>query len=126
MQNETCALSQPSRDKPALTDMDQQTRQRLTDTGWRTGSAQDFLGLSDSETEYIEMKLALAADLRARRHAKRLTQTDVARLVGSSQSRVAKMEAADSSVSVDLLVRVLLMLGAVREDVAKALSSRCG
>ena len=42
-----------------------------------------------------------------------------AHLVGSSQSRVAKMEAADASVSVDLLIRSLLKLGAARKDLAK-------
>lgn len=68
------------------------------------------------------MKLALAQDLRARRLERHLNQTQVARIVGSSQSRVAKMEAADPSVSIDLLVRVLLSLGAARKDLAKAVS----
>jgi hypothetical protein len=83
-----------------------------------------FVGLSEAEAEFIEMKLALAADLRARRVAQHLNQTQVARIIGSSQSRVAKMEAADPSVSVDLLIRTLLKLGAARRDVAKAVSRR--
>ena len=66
------------------------------------------------------MKLALADALRARRLERHLNQTQVARIVGSSQSRVAKMEAADPSVSLDLLVKALLKLGAAREDLAKA------
>jgi len=69
------------------------------------------------------MKLSLARDLRARRLERHLNQTQVARIVGSSQSRVAKMEAADPSVSIDLLIRSLLKLGAERKDVAKAVSA---
>jgi len=102
--------------------MDTKTRKKLERAGWKTGDAKDFLELSDAEAEFIEMKLALAADLRARRRARRLNQTQVARMVGSSQSRVAKMEAADPSVSIDLLFRALLQLGAEREDLAEALA----
>jgi hypothetical protein len=100
--------------------MDKATRRKLEVKGWKTGSAQDFLGLTDAETAFIETKLALAADLRARRVERNLNQTQLARIIGSSQSRVAKMEAADPSVSVDLLVRSLLKLGADRKDLAKA------
>ena len=100
--------------------MDKKTKGKLEGAGWKVGDAQDFLGLSDAEAAFIEMKLALAADLRARRIERHLNQTQVARIVGSSQSRVAKMEAADPSVSIDLLIRALLTLGAERRDVAKA------
>ena len=100
--------------------MDEKTRKRLETSGWTVGETQDFLGLSDAEAAFIEMKLALADDLRARRVARHLNQTQVARIVGSSQSRVAKMEAADPSVSIDLLIKALLKLGAERRDVAKA------
>ena len=104
--------------------MDEKTRKRLEASGWRVGDAKDFLGLSDDEAGFIELKLALAQDLRTRRLARGLNQTQVANLVGSSQSRVAKMEAADSSVSIDLLIRSLLKLGAARADVAKAVSAQ--
>ena len=67
----------------------------------------------------MEFKLALAAGLREERATRGLTQEQLARRVGSSQSRVAKMEAADSSVSVDLMVRSLFKLGAKRSDVAR-------
>jgi predicted XRE-type DNA-binding protein len=103
--------------------MDKKTEKELAAAGWTSGDAQDFLGLSDAEAEFIEMKLALARDLRARRLRRHLNQTQVARIVGSSQSRVAKMEAADPSVTVDLLIRTLLKLGAQRKDLAKAVSA---
>ena len=102
--------------------MDETTRKKLEVAGWTTGDARDFLELTDDEAEFIEMKLALARDLRARRLERHLNQTQVAKIVGSSQSRVAKMEAADSSVSMDLLIKALLKLGAARKDVAEAVT----
>jgi hypothetical protein len=104
--------------------MKQTIKKRLADAGWETGDARVFLDLSDAEAEFIEMTLALAADLRTRRRARHLNQTQVARIVGSSQSRVAKMEAADPSVSVDLIVCALLALGAARRDIADDLARR--
>ena len=103
--------------------MNTKTKKKLEAAGWVTGDAKDFLELSDAEAAFIEMKLALAADLRARRIEKHLNQTQVARLIGSSQSRVAKMEAADPSVSVDLLIRSILKLGARRRDLAKVVAA---
>ena len=102
--------------------MDKKTRTKLAAAGWTSGDTADFLELSEAEAAFIELKLALAEDLRLRRVARHLNQTQVARIVGSSQSRVAKMEAADSSVSIDLLIRSLLKLGAARKDVAKAVA----
>lgn len=97
----------------------QQDRKRLEAAGWRTGDARDFLDLTEAEAEFIEMKLALAQELRERRVAQHLNQTQVARMVGSSQSRIAKMEAGDPSVTIDLLIKTLLELGAARKDVAR-------
>ena len=102
--------------------MDAKTKKRLEASGWTVGDANDFLGLTDDEAGFIELKLALAQDLRTRRLARGLNQTQVANLVGSSQSRVAKMEAADASVSIDLLIRSLLKLGAARQDLGKVVS----
>jgi predicted XRE-type DNA-binding protein len=94
---------------------------RLKAAGWKVGSAGEFLDLSPEEAAFIEMKLALAESIRRRRQRRKMTQTQLAKLLDSSQSRVAKMEAADESVSLDLLVRSLLALGATRRDVAKVL-----
>ena len=70
-----------------------------------------------------ELKLALARGLRARREQNGLAQREVALRTGSSQSRVAKMEAADDTVTVDLLIRALLSLGASRSEVARLVRS---
>src|SRR5258708_923225 len=94
-------------------------KQRLESAGWRIGDASVFLGLSREERQLIETKLALAEGLRKRREQAGLTQIDLARRLGSSQSRVAKMEAADPSVSLDLLLRSLFRLGASRAEVAR-------
>lgn len=103
--------------------MDKRKRGRLERAGWRVGDVAEFLELSPAEAEYVELKLALAKGLRARREERGLTQQEVALGIGSSQSRVAKMEAADGSVTVDLLVRALLSLGASRADVARLVRS---
>jgi DNA-binding XRE family transcriptional regulator len=97
-------------------------KQRLESKGWKIGSAQEFLGLSAEEEAYIEMKLALSAKLKQRRQRKRMTQAELAKLVHSSQSRVAKMEAGDPSVSIDLLVKSLLALGVSKKELGRSLS----
>lgn len=99
-------------------------RRRLEARGWKVGSAKDFLGLTDREAAYIELKLRLAASLRDHRRRRRLTQMDLARLLGSSQSRIAKMETGDPSVSLDLLVRSHLALGASARQLSRIISTR--
>lgn len=102
--------------------MDKMKRKRLEEAGWTIGSAADFLELSASEAAFVELKLALSDELRARREDQGLSQTVLARKLGSSQSRVAKMEAGDPSVSVDLLIRGLLAAGASRKQIASAIA----
>jgi len=94
---------------------------KLRRAGWRSGSFKDFLDLSDAETALIEMRAALSRHLRERRLGIGLSQSDLAARVGSSQSRIAKMEAGDPSVTLDLLIRSLLALGASTKDIARAL-----
>ena len=98
-------------------------RVALERAGWRVGSTEDFLDLSEEEVRFIEAKLALAQALKKKRQRRKLTQAQVAKLVGSSQPRIALMEAADKSVSVDLLLRSLFALGAKKHEVAKVLAS---
>jgi hypothetical protein len=98
-------------------------QKQLAAKGWKIGNTAEFLGLSPEEEAYVELKLRLADGLRKRRVRSRLTQQELAKAVRSSQSRVAKMEAGDPTVTVDLLVRSLLALGASRRDVARIISS---
>lgn len=99
-------------------------RRRLERAGWAIGDAGDFLRLSADERRFIETKLALAGGLRRWREHLGLTQTEVAKRFGSSQSRVAKMEAADRTVSTDLLLLSLFRLGASRRDIARLVSQK--
>ena len=101
--------------------MKQSRPRKFQKAGWRSGSVKDFLGLSDEEAALVEMRLALSRNLRERRVGGGDSQSDLAARMGSSQSRIAKMEAADSSVSLDLLIRSLLALGASTKDIARAL-----
>ena len=97
-------------------------KRQLETRGWKVGTVAEFLQLSPQESAYVEMKLALSKNLQELRMDKNLTQEQLAHLLKSSQSRVAKMEAGDPSVSLDLLVRSLLILGETRKGLAKVLS----
>lgn len=106
--------------------MDTDKRRKLEKAGWKVGSAAEFLGMSDEEASYVEMKLALSQALRRRREEQGLTQTELATILKSSQSRVAKMEAGDASVSVDLLMRGLLAAGATSKEIARVIATLPG
>ena len=101
-------------------------RKRLEAAGWVVGSVKDFLGLSDADTVLMEMKLALSRSLRERRKKRGLSQVQLAERLQSSQSRIAKMEAGDPSVSMDLLVSSLLVLGASSAELAKTIGGQPG
>ena len=106
--------------------MKKSIRTKLEKAGWAVGSVQDFLGLSDADAALIELKLTLSRHLRDRRQECGLSQVELARRLRSSQSRVAKMEAGDPSVSMDLLVCSLLILGASTADLARAIKGSKG
>jgi DNA-binding XRE family transcriptional regulator len=107
--------SLPGRSKP----MKREKKARLERAGWRVGSAAELLRLDAEEARLIELKLVLAAGVRRFRERRGLTQQALAKQLGSSQSRVAKMEAGDASVSFDLIIRTLLGIGAGPADIAK-------
>jgi DNA-binding XRE family transcriptional regulator len=98
--------------------MRESKRKKLESRGWKLGSAKELLGLSDQEEMYIELRLKLAEGLKARRRANGVTQIELAQTIRSSQSRVAKMEAGDPTVSLDLLVKSILALGTSNRELA--------
>jgi predicted XRE-type DNA-binding protein len=102
--------------------MDKRKKKELISKSYKVGSAEEFLGLSTEESEYIELKLALSEALIKRRKKSNLTQAQLARMLKSSQSRVAKMEKGDPTVSVDLLVKSLLAMGADKKSIARAIA----
>lgn len=98
-------------------------RRKLERAGFKVGSVQEFLRLSDEEMAIIELKVRMVEMLRVARRAKGLTQHGLARLLGSSQSRVAKMEAGGADVTLDLICKALFALGVSREALGKAIAS---
>ena len=101
-------------------------KKRLTAAGWKFGSAADFLGLSAAEAAYLDMHFALAERLHEERRRRKPTQSKLARLIASSRSRVAKMEAGDSSVSLDSLISALLALGVEKKAIGRSISRAAG
>lgn len=93
---------------------------RLRAAGWKVGSAKDFLGLSKEEAALIDLKSSLADLLREERQELGLTQAAIAKRIGSSQSRVAKLEAGEASVSLDLMFRMAFSLGLSRTSIGRA------
>jgi ribosome-binding protein aMBF1 (putative translation factor) len=88
--------------------------------GWVEGSVDEFLGLSEADMEFIETRRALSQLLRKQRLKLALSQVELATRLKTSQSRIAKMENADPSVSADLLLNALYRLGLKRKQVAAA------
>jgi ribosome-binding protein aMBF1 (putative translation factor) len=102
--------------------MDRDKRRRLQSKGWAVGSTSELLELSPEEARYIELKLVLSSALKDERQKQGITQVELAELIGSSQSRVAKMEAGDPTVSVDLLLKALLTLGVTKKQLSKIIA----
>ncbi len=103
--------------------MKPEKKKHLEAAGWKVGTVSEFLGLTDEEAALIELKLDLAKAARTERMRRQMTQEELGAILGSSQSRVAKMEAGDPSVSIDLLIRSLLKMGVTRRDLARHLSA---
>jgi len=94
----------------------------LEKKGWKAGAVAEFLELTDEQSAYVEMKLALSEKLRERRKRKSITQAQLAEAIQSSQSRVAKMESGDPTVSIDLLLKSLLALGVSKKELGRTIS----
>ena len=103
--------------------MDQAKQRKLEAAGWKVGSAEEFLALQQDESDYITLKMALGDSLRQTRGLKNMIQSELAALLKSSHSRVAKMEAGVPSVSLDLQIRSLLSLGVSRETLARLIAA---
>lgn len=103
--------------------MKKEKRRRLERAGWKVGDAKDFLELDDAGMAVIELRVSLAKELRERRRAQKISQATFAKRIGSSQSRVAKMEAGDVSVSIDLLIRALLSAGSTKKEIGRVIAN---
>jgi len=101
--------------------MKKSKKDRLRAAGWRVGNTREFLDLSDEEAALIDLKLGFADFLRNERQKRKLSQTELAKRCGSSQSRIAKMETGEASVSIDLMFRVAFRLGLTPSALGRAM-----
>lgn len=103
--------------------MDNRKRRQLAAAGWRTGGTTEFLQLTPEESALVDMKLSMGRLVKEARARARLSQHALAQRLCSSQSRVAKLEAGDAGVSLDLMVKAAIAAGAKRAEVARAIAS---
>jgi transcriptional regulator with XRE-family HTH domain len=97
--------------------MDEVKRKRLEELGYWVGDYGDFLGLTEAERQHVELRIALCAGIRRLRAAKGRTQKTLGKMIGSTQSRVAKVESGTTiDVSLDLMFRAFFALGGTMED----------
>jgi len=101
--------------------MEKNKRDKLKEKGYRIGSAADFLKLTPEEEAYIDIRLDISNMVKAQRAKKGWTQEQLARSIGSSQSRIAKLEAGDPGISMDLMIKSLLRLGTSKKQIGKLL-----
>ncbi len=102
--------------------MDKTKKKAIENKGWKVGDIDQFLGLDSAEMAIVEMKMALAKTLLEKRKKSKITQINMAKLIGSSQSRVAKIEKGDSTVSIELMLKSLFSLGATKKEIAKVIT----
>ena len=101
--------------------MEEKKRKELEEKGFRVGSATEFLELTPEEEAFIEIRLELSNLIKSRRTKIGWTQEQLAAAIGSSQSRIAKMEAGDSGITLDLMMKALLKLGVSKQEIGKLL-----
>jgi DNA-binding XRE family transcriptional regulator len=95
--------------------------QKLARLSYRKTTTQAFLGLSDEEMSLIDLKISLIGKLKATRTQRNMTQHQLAKLINSSQSRIAMLERGRPDVSLDLICRALFALGVSRRELGKAI-----
>lgn len=104
--------------------MDEQKRKKLEEKGFKTGSAGEFLDLTPEEESYIDIRLDISGLVKSQRTKKEWTQQQLATAIGSSQSRIAKLESGDPGISLDLMIKSLLQLGTSKKQIGKLLEGK--
>ena len=99
--------------------MDAAERARMEAKGYMiVDDAADWLGLDEVERQVVDCRVRLGREIRRRREQAGLTQAELAKAIGSSQSRVAKAEATVDGVGLDLLMRAFFASGGQLADLA--------
>lgn len=101
--------------------MDEQKRKELEEKGFKVGSAGEFLELTPEEESYIDIRLDIRDLVKSQRNKNGWTQQQLAESICSSQSRIAKLEAGDPGISLDLMIKALLQLGTSKKEIGKML-----
>ena len=101
--------------------MEAKKKKHLQSKGWVVGDVDDFLDLDQADLAIIDMKLALADTIVRKRKAQKMSQAKLAEAIGSSQSRIAKVEHGDPSVSLEMMMRALIGLGTSRQEIGRAI-----
>ena len=101
--------------------MEAKKKKNLQSKGWVVGDVDEFLDLDQADLAIIDMKLALADTIVQKRKALKMTQAKLAEAIGSSQSRIAKVEHGDPSVSLEMMMRALIGLGSSRQEIGRAI-----
>ncbi len=92
--------------------MDTAERARMEARGYMiVDDPADWLGLDDVERQIVDFRVRLGREIRRRREQSKLTQAELAKAIGSSQSRVAKAEGTADGVGLDLLMRAFFATG---------------
>jgi len=87
--------------------MDAKKKKKLKQLGGRVTTVKEFLKLTDEDMAVIEARISIAAAIRKGRTEAGLTQAELAKRIGSSQARVAKMEGGDPQASLESMIRAL-------------------
>jgi DNA-binding transcriptional regulator YiaG len=97
--------------------MNKEKQKALAAAGFDVMDAEDFLDLTEEERRLVDLKVALGKTVREMRVRNHLTQSEVAKRMKTSQSRVAKIEAASPGVSLDQMFRGLFAVGGTVADI---------
>lgn len=101
--------------------MDELTKNLLRDAGFESTTVSEFLDLNETQEAIVETKVHLTALLRQARKDKGWSQAQLAEAMDTRQQVVARIEKGNRSVTLDMLFRALLALGARLGDIAQEL-----
>jgi DNA-binding XRE family transcriptional regulator len=103
--------------------MKKSKKEKLQKLGYIVTDTKEYLGLSDEEMALIDLKIQLMNKLRVIRKKAGVTQKELAKIMQTSQSRIAMLEGGSSDVSLDLVCKALFALGISKKQIAKVIAS---
>ena len=98
--------------------MDIEKRKRLEAAGWKFGTVEEFLNLSQAESTYIKIRIELHHKLREYMKKKSYTYTQLGKLLNLPKSTIKKIEIGGPGLTIDLMIRSLLEIGVTGKEIA--------